>query len=207
MQKLAFEKEMLGLYVSDHPLTGLEARVRRLTDCVIGDIVSGDFRGDDAGYCSVGGVITSLQRRWTRKGELMASFMLEDLDDKIEVLVFPRTMSEHGPKLDDDAVVVVRGRLDSREETMRFFASDVQVVESTESEPPLRVNVPLQHQNDALLTELRSVLRAHPGDSPVELLLGGQRVARLPDDYAVDTGNGLPAELRVLLGVGAIAAA
>ena len=205
MQKLAYEKEMLGLYISDHPLKGLEARVRRLADCTISDLASGTAVSDDGGFWSVGGVITALNRRWTRKGELMATFALEDLEDKIEVLVFPKAMSEHGPKLADDAVVVVRGRLDNREDTLRFFANDVQLVESTEEDPPLRVNLPLEHQNDRQLLELRSVLLAHPGGSPVELLLGGRRVARLPDDFAVDTANGLPAELLELLGAEAIA--
>ena len=148
MMKLAHEKEMLGLYISDHPLKGMEARVRRLADCTIGDLASGAFHSDDGGYWSVGGVVTGLNRRWTRKGELMATFALEDLEDKIEVLVFPRAMSEHGPKLADDAVVVVRGRLDTREDTLRFFANEVHLVESTGEDPPLRVNLPLEHQND-----------------------------------------------------------
>ena len=205
MQRLAYEKEMLGLYISDHPLKGLEARVRRLADCTISDLASGTALSDDGGFWSVGGVITALNRRWTRKGELMATFALEDLEDKIEVLVFPKAMSEHGPKLADDAVVVVRGRLDSREDTLRFFANDIHPVESTGEDPPLRVNLPLEHQNDRQLHELKSVLRAHPGGSPVELLLGDRRVARLPEDFAVDTANGLPAELLELLGAEAIA--
>ncbi len=206
MQKLAHEKEMLGLYISDHPLKGMEARIRRQADCTIGDLASGETDSDDAGWRSVGGVITGLQRRWTRKGELMASFALEDLEDKIEVLVFPKAMSEHGPKLADDAVVVVRGRLDTKEDSLRFFANDVHLVERAEEDLPLRVNLPPEHQSDRRLLQLKSVLCAHPGDSPVELLLGGRRVARLPEDFAVDTANGLPAELRELLGAEAIAA-
>ena len=205
MVKLAHEKEMLGLYISDHPLKGMEARVRRLADCTIGDLAAGAGVSDDAGFWSVGGVVTGLQRRWTRRGELMASFALEDLQDRIEVLVFPRVMAEHGSKLADDAVVVVRGRLDSREDTLRFFANEVHPVTSTEPDPPLRVNLGLEHQTDRLIEELKSLLTAHPGGSPVELLLGERRVARLPEDYAVDTANGLPAELRELLGAAAIA--
>ena len=207
MQKLAHEKEMLGLYISDHPLKGMEARMRRLADCTIGELADGAGRSDDSRFRSIGGVITGLNRRWTRKGELMATFALEDLEDKIEVMVFPRAMTEHGPKLADDAVVVVRGRLDDREETLRFFANEVQLVDSVEQDPPLRVNLPPQHQTDRRLGELKAVLCAHPGDSMVELALSDHRMARLPQDYAVDTANGLPAELRELLGADAIAAA
>ena len=204
MQKLAHEKEMLGLYISDHPLQGMEARVRRLADCTIGDLAAEASLNDDSGFWSVGGVITGLQRRWTRRGELMATFGLEDLQDRIEVLVFPRVMAEHGSKLADDAVVVVRGRLDSREETLRFFANEVHPVTATEPDPPLRVNLGLEHQNDRHIEELSRLFAAHPGGSPVELLLGERRVARLPEDFAVDTANGLPAELRELLGAEAI---
>ena len=207
MPKLAHEKEMLGLYISDHPLKGMEARMRRLADCTISDLTSGPAPGDDAGYFSIGGVVTALNRRWTRKGELMATFALEDLDDKIEVMVFPRAMAEHGAKLADDAVVVARGRLDTRDESPRFFANEVQLVDGGPAESPLRVNFGPEHQNVTLLEELKSVLCAHPGYAPVELLLGGRRVARLPEDYSVDTANGLPAELRELLGAEAIAAA
>ncbi len=205
MQKLAHEKEMLGLYISDHPLKGMEARIRRLADCTIGELAVGTSAGDDAGYLSIGGVVTGLNRRWTRRGELMATFSLEDLQDKIEVLVFPRVMAEHGSKLADDAVVVVRGRLDTREETLRFFANEVSPVTSTEPDPPLRVNFGLEHQTDRCLDELRSLFAAHPGGSPVELLLGERRVARLSEDFAVDVANGLPAELLELLGAEAIA--
>ncbi len=206
MQKLAHEKEMLGLYVSDHPLQGVEGRIRGLADCTIGDLASGAVRSDGAGFLSVGGVVTGLHRRWTRKGELMATFTLEDLEDKVEVLVFPRAMDEHGPKLADDAVVMVRGRLDAREDGVRFFANEVDLVASDRQDAPLRVNLAPEHQNDRRLSDLKSVLLAHPGGSPVELLLGGRRVARLPADFAVDTANGLPAELRELLGADAIAA-
>src|SRR5690606_6482618 len=104
--RLAFEKEMLGLYVSDHPLLGAEATLARRTDCSLDELDD----VEDGALRAVGGVITGLQRKWTRKGDLMAVFTLEDLRSSIAVMVFPRTMSEHGHKLEDDAVVVVRAR-------------------------------------------------------------------------------------------------
>ena len=206
MEKLAHEKQMLGLYISDHPLKGMEAAVRRLADCTIGDLISADAHSEDSGYRSVGGVITGLNRRYTRKGKLMATFELEDLEDKVEVLVFPKAMEDHGSKLADDNVVVVRGRPDTSQDSLRFFAHDIHLVENTAQDPPLRVNLRLEHQTDGQLRKLKSVLCDHPGGSPVELVLDARRVARLPADFAVDTANGLPAELRELLGAEAIAA-
>ena len=131
--KLAFEKEMLGLYVSDHPLVGAEAALRRHADCTILDLReegvareagagngneagAGGALGNTGGYGGyggggdrwVGGVVTGLARKYTKRGELMATFVLEDLQSSIEVFVFPRTMTEVGYLLADDTVVCVR---------------------------------------------------------------------------------------------------
>src|SRR5690606_15991698 len=92
--RLAFEKEMLGLYVSDHPLLGAETALARRVDCALDELDG----LEDGTLRTVGGVVTGLQRKWTRKGDLMAVFTLEDLRTSIEVMVFPRTMTEHGHK-------------------------------------------------------------------------------------------------------------
>ncbi len=196
MPRLAHEKEMLGLYISDHPLLGFEGRVRRRADCSAGDLAD----VEDGAVKRVGGVITGLQRKWTRKGDLMAVFELEDLEGTIEVMVFPRTMQEHGPKLVDDAIVLVRGRVEKSEEVPRLFAQDIEVVEDLSDNSPVRVRLDLTTHDEKKIADLKSILAAHPGDSPVELHLGDRRVLRLPDDYAVDNANGVVAELRVLLG-------
>ena len=207
MQKLACEKEMLGLYISDHPINGVEAYIARNTDSTIGNLIEANPASEETRYCTIGGVITSLLRRWTRKGELMASFDLEDLQDKIEVIVFPKVMSEFNALLADDAVVIVRGRLERRDDTPRLFASEVRLVEANPQTAPLRIKIPLNLQNRDGLKQLQALLRDHPGDSPVDLHLSDRKVMRLPAEMSVDTGNGLPAELRVLLGASAIVAA
>jgi DNA polymerase-3 subunit alpha len=199
-QRLAFEKEMLGLYVSDHPLMGADAALRRRTECTVADL-----RELDDGVLKVsGGVVTSLQRKWTKRGDLMAVFMLEDLQSAIEVMVFPKTMAEHGHKLDDDALVIVKGRVDKREDQPKFIAMDVDVFESpTGDAPPLRVKVPTAVVNEHLVRRLKGLFSEHPGDSTVYLHLGEQ-VLRLPDYFSVDPSRGLVGELRVLLGADAV---
>src|SRR5258708_29018455 len=92
MQRLAFEKEMLGLYVSDHPLLGAEALLRRRTDGSIVDLAE----CEDGAMKVFGGIITGLQRKWTKRGELMAVFTLEGLQSTREGVGFPQTMTEHG---------------------------------------------------------------------------------------------------------------
>ena len=81
MPKLAAEKEMLGLFISDHPLLGVEGMIRRRADCTVSALAD----SEDGALTRVGGVITALQRKWTRKGELMAVFELEDLEGTVEV--------------------------------------------------------------------------------------------------------------------------
>ncbi|HEX6236198.1 MAG TPA: OB-fold nucleic acid binding domain-containing protein, partial [Acidimicrobiales bacterium] len=199
--RLAFEKEMLGLYVSDHPLLGAGAALERRTDCTLDEVA--DL--DDGTMRAVGGVVTGLQRKWTRKGDLMAVFTLEDLRSSIEVMVFPRAMTEHGHKLDDDAVVVVRARVDGREETPKLIAQAIDVVEVGAGDTePLHLRVPPQLLSGATVGELKQVLADHRGESPVILHLGERHVVRLPQQWSVDATNGLLGQLRELLGPGAI---
>jgi DNA polymerase-3 subunit alpha len=195
-QRLAFEKEMLGLYVSDHPLMGVESSLRRHTDCSLVELR--ELRDGETRW--VGGVITALQRKYTRRGELMALFILEDLEAAMEVMVFPRTMHEYGPMLDDDAVVCVKGRLDQREEPAKIVCLEVKRPElAADSGAPVRINLAAAAATGTVIGDLKKMLQEHRGDCPVFLHLG-QKVLRLPDHFNVDARNGLFAELRVLLG-------
>ncbi|HYZ98809.1 MAG TPA: DNA polymerase III subunit alpha [Acidimicrobiales bacterium] len=199
--QLAFEKEMLGLYVSDHPLLGAEAALARRAERALDELV--DL--DDGSVTAVGGIVTGLQRKWTRKGDLMAVFTLEDLRSSAEVMVFPRTMTEHGHKLADDTVVIVRGRVDGRDESPKLIAQSIDVVEVAQSQvEPLRLRVPPQLLSDTRVSQLKQVLADHPGDSPVLLHIGERQVVRLPDRWNVDATNGLVGRLREALGPSAI---
>jgi DNA polymerase-3 subunit alpha len=203
-QRLAFEKEMLGLYVSDHPLMGAEAALRRRTDCTINDLRDA---GEEGAMRTVGGVVTALQRKYTKKGDLMAVFMLEDLQSAIEVMVFPKTMQEHGYKLAEDRIVCVKGRLDAREDLPKIIAMDIEPFEPvTDGAPPVRISLPPAGLSERVITDLKRVLKDHPGESQVFLHLGERKVLRLPDDFCVDAGNGLVGELREMLGAAAVLA-
>jgi DNA polymerase-3 subunit alpha len=144
--------------------------------------------------------VTGLARKYTKRGELMATFTLEDLQSSIEVFVFPRTMAEVGHLLADDAVVFVKGRLDLRDEVPKLICSELKRPSlSLEGNEPLRVVLPANALDGPRLARLRELLSEHPGGSPVQLLVG-ERVMRLPAEYNVETSPGLLAELRVLLG-------
>ncbi len=222
-QRLAYEKEMLGLYVSDHPLMGMEHLLRRRTDCSIRELREAPDTGE---VCTVAGVVTHLARKYTRKGELMAIFLLEDLEAAIEVMVFPKAMTECGPSLAEDRVITLKGRLDTREEPAKIICMEVAAVDVVSGEdPPLRLRLPpyalgaggaggagggagggdgggAGGYGDAIDT-LKQLLLAHPGSSPVYVRVGDHQV-RLPAQFAVDQSNGLRGELLARFGAAVI---
>jgi DNA polymerase-3 subunit alpha len=200
-QRLTFEKEMLGLYVSDHPLLGAEQALRRKVDCALAELAEAD---DGAQRC-VGGVITNLARKWTRKGDLMAVFTLEDLQGGVEVMVFPKTMAAVDHLLAEDAVVLVRGRVDRRDDTPKLIARDLELFEPlADTHPPLRLQLPPSRLTDDTVRRLKELFTDFPGESEVHILLGDRQVLRLPDEYLVNTRSGLVGELRALLGHDAV---
>ena len=202
--RLAFEKEMLGLYVSDHPLRGYEGALRRRSESSIEDLAE----VDDGLIRVVGGVVTNLSKKWTRRGDLMAVFDLEDLGGAMEVMVFPKTMAEHGHKLEDDRIVLVKGRVDRRDDLPKLICREVEVLEVSQLEQarPVRVRLPVESIREETIEELKVLLVAHPGDSEVYLHLGDSQVLRLPNDFSVDPASGLVGEIRVLLGADSVLA-
>lgn len=197
-QRLAFEKEMLGLYVSDHPLMGLEGALERKCEASIADLENYD---DDASVV-VGGVVTGFQKKWTRKGDLMAVFVLEDLTHSVETMVFPRNFADYGHLLEDDRIVIVRGRVDNRDDQPKLKAQSFEVFDADRagSAPPLRLDIRPDQLSNELIERLKQVLIKHEGESPVYIHLNADQAVRLADGYCVDTSNGLIPDLRVLLG-------
>ncbi|HZP29042.1 MAG TPA: DNA polymerase III subunit alpha, partial [Acidimicrobiia bacterium] len=204
-QRLAFEKEMLGLYVSEHPMMSAERALRRHVDCTLSELKEcreGELR-------VVGGVVTALNRKYTKRGDLMATFVLEDLGAALEVMVFPRTMADHGHVLEDDAIVCVKGRLDLRDDQAKIVAMEITRPELVlDGGPPVRIRAKLSTLNETRVEQLKQILVAHPGDSPVFVHLESPEkttVLRLGDEHCTDASNGLFAELRILLGADCIA--
>ena len=207
-ERLALEKEMLGLYVSDHPLLGLELALARHCETSIHELLEGvPGFGAEAGSATrvVGGVVTGLSRRYTRRGDLMGQFVLEDLDSAIEVMVFPKTMQEYGTRLEEDAIVAVRGRLDLRDDQPKLVASEVTRLNLVpeDAAPPVEVSVPAHTLSESLVQRLKSLVIEHPGPRPVHLHLG-TKVLRLPSVYNVDAGGGFVGALKEMLGPDAL---
>ena len=204
--RLKLEKEMLGLYVSDHPLRGVEEALRRQSEVGIAELRAGADHGEagmsfDAKW--VGGVITGLNRRYTKRGELMATFTLEDLGSAIDAWVFPKVMQGYGSMLADDEILCVKGRLDMRDDTPKLVVMEVRKP-VLEGGAPLRLRLPVATLGEADVGRLKDVLARHPGPSPILLELAG-KLWRLPSHWNVNDANGLVGELRELFGAGCIA--
>ncbi|MEW9530796.1 DNA polymerase III subunit alpha [Microbispora sp. NPDC049125] len=204
---LQFEREMLGLYVSDHPLSGMEDVLRAASDCTIAALY--DESRPDGQTVKVGGILSSVQRKVTRKGDMMAVATLEDLEGSIEMVVFPAAYQLYGASLIGDAVVFVTGRLDRRDETVKLIAADVVSPKPVnDAPPPLAVGIAFDTCRPPLIRRLKEVLAAHPGPTEVHLHVhNGPRttVMRLEDELRVDPSSALKGDLKQLLGPACLA--
>ncbi len=210
---LAFEREMLGLYVSDHPLLGVEHVLAAATDCSLAQLVgsaeddpersSSGGRGD-AQVVTVGGILSGVQRKVTKQGNTWAAAMLEDLEGAIEVLFFPATYQQCMSQVIDDAIVVVKGRLDRREDVPKLVAMDVSTPDITAGETgPFVVSILEARCIPPVVERLKEVLRTHPGPTEVHLRLqtgNRTKVLRLDDKLRVRSSPSLLADLKQLLG-------
>jgi DNA polymerase-3 subunit alpha len=205
---LAYEREMLGLYVSDHPLFGIEHVLSAGTDCSVAALTGEGMA--DGHVVTVGGILSTLQRKMTKQGNPWAVATLEDLEGAIEVLFFPASYQQCGLHLAEDAVLLVKGRLDKREDVPRLIAMDVTVPDLSEGpRGPVVISMPAQRCTPPVVERLREVLATHPGTTEVHLqLLAGERtkVLRLDERLRVTASSALMADLKALLGPGCLAA-
>ena len=180
---------------------GAEASLRRKTECSITELEG----VEDGAMRTLGGLVTALQRKYTKKGDLMAVFQLEDLQTSMEVMVFPKTMQLYGHLLEDDAVIIVKGRVDKRDDQPKLMVTELERFEPiSDGAPPVRIALHPTALSEVMLADLKHLFTEHPGESPVFLHLGERQVLRLSEEFCVDASNGLVGELRVLLGPDAI---
>jgi len=207
MTLLGHEREMLGLYVSDHPLMGLEHLLAGASDCSIGQLMLDEERADNSPI-QVTGLITSVQRKITRKGDTWAVVTIEDLDGAIDVLLFPGTYQLAGSLLAEDAIVTVRGKLSRSKDQPEIRAEEVTVPDLKDGPAgPVVVSLPITRCTPPVVDQLKEVLRTHPGVTEVHLrLLGRQQttVMRVDDNLRVAAGAALFADLKQLLGPGCL---
>jgi DNA polymerase-3 subunit alpha len=153
---------------------------------------------------TLGGILSGVQRKVTRQGNPWATATLEDLEGAIEVLCFPAAYQQCSLLLAEDAIVIVKGRLDRRDETPKLIAQEVSAPDLTVDQAgPFVVSMPVQRCVAPVVDRLREVLCTHPGLSEVHLkLCNGPRatIVRLDDKLRVKPSPALLADLKQLLG-------
>jgi DNA polymerase III subunit alpha len=204
--KLAFEREMLGLYVSDHPLQGLEHILAAERDIGIGELVTED--GPREGMVTIAGMITSVTRKTTKRGDIWAVLTVEDLEASVEVLLFPKAYDMVATVLATDTVVKVKGRVKVDDDTVSINASELTLPDIAEAPSgPVVISLPAVRCTPVVLDRLQEVLSSHPGTTEVRLRLlkpDGTLVARLPR-HGVTPSPPLMADLKALLGPSCLA--
>ena len=205
--KLAFEKEMLGIFVSDHPLRGIAEQIRSAADYTVGDIE--DLADGTLGWFA--GMLASVERKPTRKGTMMAVVRFEDLDGQTEAVLFPQTYDRYRDIVVEDAVVRIKAKLENSDRGKKLM---VQLVEPFDgeafSEPPGRIVI--RTDGGALVNgrsqKLGEVVARYPGRDIVVLMVRDEETGKLLEckmPTTVDmSANGLHAELILLFGAEAI---
>ncbi len=206
--KLAFEREMLGLYVSDHPLQGLEHIVAANRDVSLATLMSEDGpRDTDVTIC---GLLTSVQRKQTKRGDIWAILSVEDLESSIEVLTFPKYYQPVATSLANDVVVKVRGTVRTKEESVELTAREVTFPDVNQGPAgPVTLTISAARCTPTIVDQLRSVLKDHPGMTEVRLRLmsaGRATTWRLDEQLRVQHSPALMADLKALLGPSAVSA-
>ncbi|MGN6132347.1 MAG: DNA polymerase III subunit alpha, partial [Nocardioidaceae bacterium] len=200
---LAHERDMLGLYVSDHPLLGLEHVLATGTDCTIGQLLVDEDRPDGA-TVTVSGLVTSLQRKITKRGDPWAMITLEDLEGAIDVLLFPSAYQLASTLLTEDAIVTVRGRLSRSKDQPELHGQEVTKPDLSEGPSgPVVISMPSTRCTMPVVEQLKDVLGTHPGVTEVRLRLMSKTsttVLRLDDRLRVSACPELYADLKALLG-------
>jgi DNA polymerase-3 subunit alpha len=213
---LAMEKESIGLFISAHPLKEVSAAMAAKTDYTLGTI--SECRDGDR--VTVGGIISQSKRLRTKKGDPMMFATLEDLEGSVELVIFGQTLEECADAIQPDAVVLVKGRVDHKDQSRTcVIVQSVERFEPTSeerakadaeaeaakvvSQTALRIRLDAAALPATAIGELREVLVSFPGESEVVIELstrGGPRRLRLGEDFRVERSASLHAELAALLG-------
>jgi DNA polymerase-3 subunit alpha len=197
---LSYEREMLGLYVSDHPLLGVEHVLRAGTDLSISELL------DDGGHhdqiVTIGGLITSVTRKVTRQGASWAVVTIEDLEGSLEALFFSNTYNQYALTLTEDRIVLIRGRVDKREDQLRFTALEMKSADiNAVPTGPLVITLPINQCTPPVVDRMKEILRSHPGKREVHLHLdenGMRTVMKL--ETLITSSPSLSADLKSILG-------
>lgn len=203
--KLNFEREMLGLYVSDHPLSGMQSILVSLREMSIAHLIDRAGSMPDGQQVTIAGLITNVDRRVSKKGNPWAIVTVEDLESSIQCMFFGKVYEAAAPELAVDTVVQIRGQVEKRDETVSMRATEFTVPTLEEQdERPLTIVLPPIALDQSHVRRLGQILTSHPGPCEVKLALmddkGNAKVLTFGDRFRVKRDTSLFAEIKILFG-------
>ncbi len=195
---LRMEKELLGLYISNHPLENLKDSLEGQVSQRIADLQE-KFEGD---LVKVGGLLAQCRRINTRKGDLMLVANLEDLSGTISIVVFPKSYEKYSQLLNEDSVIVIKGKMnrDARTEELNIVVESVEPLLELEKVRSLHIEV-IDVKDKQVLERLKEILLFYKGGDPVIIYYDGRKIST-GSKYRVDINPDLIAQIEELLGSG-----
>jgi DNA polymerase-3 subunit alpha len=200
---LRMEKEVLGLYVTEHPLANVRLELRRKTDATIGEL----DRRRDGEVVTVGGIVSSLRQATTKRGDAMVFLQLEDVTGGVEAVVFNSTYERARNLCTTDRILIVKGRVDRKEGETKLVALEVDAFEAVQELREVRLRIDATRARAGTIRELAQLIRDFPGDSPVyaDLVTSqGTKVYAFGPEYRVRPAPDFYAEVKMLLGESAV---
>jgi DNA polymerase III subunit alpha len=201
---LRLEKEVLGLYVSEHPLHSIRDQLRRKTDCALADVE----RRREGEVVTVGGIVSGLKHLTTKKGEPMVFMRLDDVTGGAEVVVFNSVYAQSRELCTTDRILIVKGRVDHKQEgETKLLAIEVSPFEAVAERKEVTIKIDARLARAGVVRDLAALVKDFPGDSRVNLLLEmseGTKQLVLGPQYKVRPVPDFFAEAKALLGEAAI---
>lgn len=200
---LRLEKEVLGLYVSEHPLSGIRDQLRRKTDASIAELE----RRRDGEVLTVGGIVSAIKHMTTKRGDQMVFMRLDDVTGGTECVVFNSTYDKARELCIVDRILIVKGRVDHKEGETKLIALEVSAFDAVPDKKEVRLNVDATKLPAGFIDELRLLINDFPGEAPVYLHCKtslGPKVYALGPQFKVSPAPDFYAEVKVLLGEAAV---
>jgi DNA polymerase-3 subunit alpha len=201
---LRMEKEVLGLYVSEHPLSGIREQLRRKSDATVGELE----RRRDGEVVTIGGIVTGVRHMTTKRGDAMVFLRVEDVTGGIETVVFNSTYDKARELCTTDRVLIVKGRIDRKEGETKLVALELAAFEAVPEMREVRLKIDATKARAGTIRELAQLIKDFPGESPVYADLitsAGKKVYAFGPQYKVQPAPDFYAEVKMLLGESAVA--
>src|SRR4051812_20190387 len=201
---LRLEKEVLGLYVSDHPLSAIRDQLRRKSDSTVGELE----RRRDGEVVLIGGIVSSMRHMTTKRGDAMVFLQMEDITGGIETVVFNTLYEKVRELCVTDRIPIVKGRIDRKEGETKLVALELLPFEAVAEKREVRLKIDATKARAGTIKELAALIRDFPGESPVYadlLTSSGRKTYAFGPQYKVQPTPDFYADVKMILGESAVA--